>query len=86
MSSDNLKSLIVNATLTVGILVILASAALALSYWCFSATQIAIAKELFNTVIPVVLLPMFNTLAASTLTFIFGKVIVDSIAARIKPS
>ena len=45
--------------------------------------RFAISKELFQDVIQNVLLPMFTTVVASALTYVFGKELVTALAHRI---
>jgi hypothetical protein len=83
-TSDRAKALIVFVTALIGILVLASSVVFYIASFFVSSDRLAILKDVYALTIVQALLPMFTTLVASVLTFIFGRVIVESIGARIR--
>jgi fructose-specific phosphotransferase system IIC component len=48
------------------------------------ADKWGLVKDAFASVVPTVLLPMFNTLVTAALTYIFGKQLVPALSERIR--
>jgi hypothetical protein len=84
MNLTDPKNVALGSTAVLGLSIFLATILLCGFWFPLSSEKLALAKDLFNVAIIQVLLPMFNTLVAAALTYVFGKVIVDSIAARIR--
>lgn len=51
---------------------------------CGNEDKAALANDLFETVVTKTLVPIFNTLLATILTWVFGKPLFEALAERIR--
>jgi hypothetical protein len=58
----------------------------AISGGALDKDRAAAAKEIFDDVVLKTLVPIFNTLIAAILAWVFGKPLVASLAERLRPS
>jgi hypothetical protein len=84
MTDDRAKQLVIKSTAGVGIAIIVASLLLAMLACTLADAEYTKAKDVYTSTVVNVFYPIFNTLIATVLAFIFGKPIVESIVARIK--
>jgi hypothetical protein len=82
MTLPDLKTVALLSTSVIGAFAFLSAALLFVLSFFLEADRLTAAKDMFAPTIVQVVLPMFTTLVASSLTYIFGKVLFAAIAKR----